>query len=86
MENEELELAALEAELAALEAEEAKPEPAPAPEPKPRPKKKKTPKVVAPVAEPEVKVVEVTPVRRSKLPRPMRPESDGRQRGIRYRD
>ncbi len=84
MENEELELAALEAELAALEAEEAKPEPAP--EPKPRPKKKKTPKVVAPVAEPEVKVVEVTPVRRSKLPRPMRPESDGRQRGIRYRD
>ena len=84
MENEELELAALEAELAALEAEEAKPEPVL--EPKPRPKKKKAPKAVAPVPEPEVKVAEVAPVRRSKLPRPMRPESDGRQRGIRYRD
>jgi hypothetical protein len=84
MENEELELAALEAELAALEAEEAKPEPAP--EPKPKPKKKKAPKVVAPIVEPEVKVVEVTPVRRAKLPRPLRQQGSNRQRGIRYRD
>ncbi len=82
MENEELELAALEAELAALEAEEAKPEP----KPEPKPKRKRSAKVVAPVAEPGVKVVEVTPVRRAKLSRPLRQQSSERQRGIRYRD
>ena len=82
MENEELELAALEAELAALEAEEAKPKP----KPEPKPKRRRSAKVVAPVAEPEVKVVEVTPVRRAKLARPLRQQGSERQRGIRYRD
>ena len=83
MENEELELAALEAELAALEASEAEPLVVEAPKP-PKPRKKRAPK---PAPEPKVEVV-VEPVRisKAKTVRPMRSQGTDRQRGIRYRD
>ena len=83
MENEELELAALEAELAALEAEEATVIVDPTP---PKPRKKKATKQ-APKPEPVVEVA-VEPVRISKTKsvRPLRPQGGNRQRGIRYRD
>ena len=86
MENEELELAALEAELAALELKESKVDPVPEVELKSKPKRKKPIKVVPLVEGPEVKVAEATPVRRAKLPRPLRQKGGDRQRGIRYRD
>ena len=80
MENEEFELAALEAELAALEAEEALVVEAPRP---PKPKKKK---VSRPSPEPKVEVaVEPVLISKAKAVRPLRPQGDGRQRGIRNR-
>ena len=82
MENEELELAALEAELAALEAEEAPVLKEPTP---PRPRKKKVSKP-APAPEPRVEVaVEPVLISKAKAVRPLRPQGDGRQRGIRNR-
>ena len=87
MENEELELAALEAELAALEAEEASVIVEPTP---PKPRKKKAAKLVSkPVSKPEPVVeVAVDPVRinKTKSVRPLRPQGGDRQRGIRYRN
>ena len=85
MENEELELAALEAELAALEAEEAPIVVEPTP---PKPRKKKASKS-APLPKPDP-VIEtaVEPVRigKAKAVRPLKPQGGARQRGIRYRD
>ena len=87
MENEELELAALEAELKALEAgEEIKVIPVPEPEmvirmESPKPKKKRAPR-----KEPKVEVsVEPVKISKSKAVRPLKPQGDERPRGIRYR-